>query len=277
MTQFSRTWWGQLFLDAVEGFSDPNRLTRGRAYARNGKIIKYSLAGSAVTAKVRGSVNPYWGVYREPIYHVEIELTPIKPSEWKGIIAALAGNAGTVAQLLMNEMPDTIDDTFAKAGGRLLPMDEDDFSTLCSCPDWGNPCKHVAGVLYLLAGDLDRDPFLLFELRGLSRQKLVQELVRSPLGKILAEEMVAVDTPVAPDETYYTRPTSEPVSGTSYDDFWTGPRRLPEFEPAPAPGLPGLLVKRQGDFPPFWRKDSSFIATMVELYDRVRAKSSGLK
>src|SRR5437868_4607494 len=67
-----------------------------------------------------------------------------------------------------------------------LPHSESDFVTDCSCPDWANPCKHIAGVYYLLASALDRDPFLMFELRGLSRDDLHAELVRSPLGQILS-------------------------------------------------------------------------------------------
>ena len=39
----------------------------------------------------------------------------------------------------------------------------------------------------------------------------------------------------------------------------------------------GLLIKRQGDYPAFWSKDASFIATMEEIYQRVRTKSSELK
>ncbi len=68
MAQFSRTWWGQRFIEALEQFTDPARLGRGRSYARGGRILDYKLADGTVTAKVRGSINPYFGVYTEPIY-----------------------------------------------------------------------------------------------------------------------------------------------------------------------------------------------------------------
>ncbi|MGH8898718.1 MAG: SWIM zinc finger family protein, partial [Egibacteraceae bacterium] len=38
--------------------------------------------------------------------------------------------------------------------------------TSCSCPDYANPCKHVAAVHYVLAQTFDADPFLLPTLRG---------------------------------------------------------------------------------------------------------------
>ena len=34
MAQFSRTWWGQRFIAALEQFTDPARLGRGRSYAQ---------------------------------------------------------------------------------------------------------------------------------------------------------------------------------------------------------------------------------------------------
>ncbi len=278
MAQFSRTWWGQRFLAALERFTDPARLGRGRSYARGGKVLQYGLDGSKVTAKVRGSINPYFGVYKEPIYSITISLTPIAPSGWSKVIADLSGKAGFVARLLMNEMPDSIDEAFASLGTPLLPSRESDFTTHCSCPDWANPCKHIAGVYYLLAADLDRDPFLLFELRGLSRQKLRSQLATSPLGQILAKELAAQpEVAIEADEAYFTVPAVQPAECATLKEFWTGSRRLPAFEPAPAPRVPGPTIKKQGDYPPFWNKDASFIEVLDELYDRVRSKSQQLK
>ena len=44
--------------------------------------------------------------------------------------------------------------------------------TGCSCPDWSNPCKHIAAVYYLVGEEFDHDPFLIFKLRGVERDKL---------------------------------------------------------------------------------------------------------
>jgi uncharacterized Zn finger protein len=81
MAQFSRTWWGQKFIGALESFSDSARLGRGRSYARNGKIKEHQITNGKITAKVRGSVNPYFGVYQEPLYKVEIEIKQISTTE----------------------------------------------------------------------------------------------------------------------------------------------------------------------------------------------------
>lgn len=120
----------------------------------------------------------------------------------------------------------------------------------------------------------------MFELRGLSREALHAELVRSPLGQILSSALKSEEVPaVEPVESYYTRPARQPdavVAG--HKEFWTGAKRPPALlAGTPQASVPALLVKKQGDYPPFWHKDVSFISVMEELYDRVRTKNRQMK
>ena len=88
----------------------------------------------------------------------------------------MASQALFLARLLAGEMPREIEDAFAATGLSLFPATADDLATDCSCPDWENPCKHVAAVYYLLAEAFDRDPFLIFAWRGRPRERLLAEL-----------------------------------------------------------------------------------------------------
>jgi len=279
MPTFTRTWWGQRFISALEEFTDVGRLGRGRSYARNGRILSHQLENGTVKAKVRGSINPYFGVYTEPLYTTTVKLKPISRTDWTKVIADVASKAGFVAKLLLNEMPDAIEDAFSSRGLHLLPDSKSDFTTHCSCPDWSDPCKHVAGLCYLLAAELDQDPFLLFELRGLSREQLHADLARSPLGQILASELTPSEVPLEPLQSYFTRPAKQPASPVaSLKEFWTGAKRLPPpIEPSTGPSVPALLIKKQGDYPPFWKKDASFVDVMEALYERVRTKSPEMR
>ena len=279
MAQFSRTWWGQRFITALEQFTDPGRLGRGRSYAHNGRILNYTLERGTVTATVRGSINPYFGVYEEPRYRTTITIQPIAAADWARVIAQVTARADLVTKLLLGEMPDRIEEVFSVLGLHLLPHSQRDFETDCSCPDYANPCKHIAGVYYLLAAALDHDPFVMFELRGLSRDHLRAELGRSSLGQILSSALVEEDIAVEPAESYYTRPVKEPAPAvTSHKEFWTGAKRLPALTAPPSQShVSALLVKKQGDYPAFWHRDGSFIAAMEELYDRVRTKNRQMK
>src|SRR6266513_2404136 len=138
MAQFSRTWWGQRFIAALEEFTEPARIGRGRSYASGGRILNYTLDNGTVTARVRGSINPYFGVYKEPIYTTSITIKAISSADWKKAISQIASRADLVTKLLMNEMPDTIEDAFSGLGLHLLPHSERDFVTDCPCPDWAN-------------------------------------------------------------------------------------------------------------------------------------------
>lgn len=274
MAQFSRTWWGKRFIAALEEFTDPGRLSRGRSYANGGRIKSFEIKEGVATAQVRGSVNPYFGVYKEPLYTTVIEIKSISAANWSAAIAYVASKAGFISKLLLNEMPDNIEDAFSTLGLHLLPHQRSDFKTRCSCPDSSNPCKHIAGVYYLLAAKLDRDPFLLFELRGLSRTDLHAELAKSPLGMALSQELAAEQSTPTPAESYYTKLDTIAASDVSLKDFWQGSKRLlAAIEPETQNSVSAIVIKKQGDFPAFWHKDSSFIATMEELYQRVKTKN----
>jgi uncharacterized Zn finger protein len=276
MAKLGKTRWGERFIAALEGFTDKGRLKRGRGYSGDSRILDFAFKNGLVTATLRGNVNPYFGVYKGPRYKTRIQMASISTRGWARAIIHLGSNAALISKLLLNEMPDNIDDAFADVRLPLLPRSRDDFAlTECSCPDYANPCKHIARVYYRLAGMLDSDPFLLIELRGLPRDHLFQVLRSTPLGKALGFPIDEEPAEIASAESFFTRP-SVATSTPDYHSFWQGKKRLPsKIEPATAAAVPGILVKKGGDCPTFWDKDASFIAVMEELYLRVWEKNKG--
>jgi uncharacterized Zn finger protein len=107
---------------------------------------------------------------------VRIWIAQLSDAAWKRVIIAMSEKAAFSAALLAGEMPKDIDDAFRAAGTRLFPAERSDLATNCSCPDWGDPCKHVAATHYVLGEAFDRDPFLLFELRGRKRGAVLDAL-----------------------------------------------------------------------------------------------------
>lgn len=170
MQKAGTTWWGQRWIEALENVlrGDSRRLARGRTYARAGRTHDLVVTGGTVTAKVTGS--------RPTPYEISITLAQLGEPAWKKAIAAMAGKAQFSAELLAGQMPQAIDDAFAAAGVSLFPRQRADLETHCTCPDWGDPCKHVAATHYVLGEALDRDPFLLFELRGKTKEQVLDAL-----------------------------------------------------------------------------------------------------
>lgn len=162
------TWWSQRFIEALEDFHEGPRLARGRAYARRGQVIDMEVEAGEVSARVQGS--------RARPYSVSIGVMVLGDADWARVEKAMASQAVFLARLLAGEMPHEIGDAFAATGLSLFPATADDLDTDCSCPDWENPCKHIAAVYYLLAEAFDRDPFLIFAWRGRPRERLLAEL-----------------------------------------------------------------------------------------------------
>ena len=274
MAKMTRTWWGETFLEVLSMSMDYGRLRRGRSYSGPNRLLKFTIRGSAVSATVRGNINPYFGVYEEPRYKVSVKLRKFTPSEWNGITDAISHNAACLSQLLMNEMPTAIDDVFSGSGKSLLPKERADLIGECSCPDWATPCKHVAGVYYKIASLLDRDPMLLFQLRGMEFSQLQKKLAKSPLGQALIDQQGEDDQVIEHHAHRFTQPRRIPSPEISLKNFWKGEHPVPLVEVVGGPpATPAVLVKRGGDYPAFWHGDQSFIGVMETIYTRVVAKN----
>src|SRR3990170_4034699 len=166
--KFGKSWWAGRWVHALERLVDPARLRRGRSYARSGQVIKLEVGRGQVEALVQGS--------RPSPYEVELRFRALSDAEWEKVIDAMAAQSIYAAKLLSGEMPAEIEEVFAAAGVSLFPAEKHDLKTDCSCPDWANPCKHVAAVHYLLGERFDADPFLIFALRGRSREAIIEVL-----------------------------------------------------------------------------------------------------
>ncbi len=163
-----REWWGQQWVGAMERLGVSGRLDRGKRYARNGSVRKLEISHGMAYAQVQGS-------QRKP-YRTAVYLKAFSAKEWQAALAALSEQAIYAAQLLAGEMPGDIEQVFQSVGLSLFPRSLKDVVFECSCPDWGDPCKHAAAVFYLLAEQLDSDPFILLHLRGRTREQILAAL-----------------------------------------------------------------------------------------------------
>jgi uncharacterized Zn finger protein len=179
---FAQNWWAQRWIAALERLVDSGRLSRGRTYARKGQVISIDETKDGIKARVQGS--------RKTPYKVSIQISPLKDAEWGKVFDALAEQAIFTAQLLAGEMPQEIESAFEAARVSLFPSRRGDLVTDCSCPDYANPCKHVAAAHYILGERFDEDPFLIFRLRGKTQEQVMAALRERRAGDVEFEEEV---------------------------------------------------------------------------------------
>ena len=248
---FGASWWAKRWIATLESFDMGSRLTRGRSYARSGQVLSVDIESGIVRAKVQGS--------RPKPYGVDIRVRTLSEAEWLRVAEALSGQAIYVAKLMAGEMPDSIEEAFQRVGLSLFPAKLADIETDCTCPDWSNPCKHIAAVFYLLGEEFDRDPFLIFRMRGINREAFLA---------LMGEEEPSAN---AEDEEKALSP--EPLIGQGAS-FWTGSAVLVDlFGDTNPPPVNAALPRRLGSFP-FWRGDEPLLDALVPCY--VKASQKGL-
>ena len=253
-----QTWWGERWIGALERVlgGDSGRLSRGRTYARAGRAHDLVIKAGKVTAKVTGS--------REP-YDVSITLPRLSDAIWQTAIAFMARKAEFSALLLNSEMPRQIDDAFAAARASLFPVARADLETDCDCPDWGDPCKHVAAVHYVLGDALDRDPFLLFELRGREREQVLGAL------RAARASSKAARAPSPPE-----KPPSVALGKLSAQSYTAAPEPLPTLSFSFEPPSAHAAVLRQLGAPAAWNSDAPPLESLSPLVEKAAAAARRL-
>lgn len=231
--EIGETWWSRRFIAALQEVADASRLTRGRSYARSGQVMDLRVEPGSVTARVQGSA-------ARP-YAVKIHLAPFKDHEWARVEEALAEQAMFLAALLAGEMPRDVEQAFEAAGLSLFPSDPEELRSDCSCPDWMNPCKHVAATYYILAEAFDTDPFLVLTWRGRPRDDLLARL-RELRASAPADEAPADEEP---------EETPSPQAGPAAADFWRAGGQMAALAFSPrAPAIADAVLRQLGPLPP---------------------------
>lgn len=262
----SIAWAGQRWMRLVEEHAPNDNIQEGLEYARLGqtRTLQMNVAGSAapgavglITARVQG---------RMPnAYAVEVRIATIAFEHWEKVTEALAHEARHMASLLSGEVPANIEDVFAPAGLRLFPHEVSDVAVRCSCgyaerADGGPWCKHACCVMAIIAERLGQDPFLIFSLRGLTKEDLLDRLRQ----RRAIAGVARAGTPGAPSSADRPLPAYSPrLPGVSdvevppieqmLEKFWDQPPELRSLDLAlRAPEVAHPLLRRLGasPFPP---------------------------
>jgi uncharacterized Zn finger protein len=273
---FTQSWWAKRWIKILESFNMGARLGRGKSYARKGQVTSIKIDAGLVRAKVQGS--------KPRPYEVTIKVRTLTGSEWELLAEKLALRPIFAAKLLAGEMPEDIDSAFKEIGLSLFPETLDDLDTDCSCPDWSNPCKHIAAVYYLIGEEFDRDPFLIFKLRGVDMDDFMSILGKSSgletVGQV-AEARVFLEGPdveAGTENKAEITPFSPEPLPLDPEAFWGKLPENPEeekslFLEAHIPPVPAALPKRLGKFP-FWSGEEDLLEVLEGIYKK--ASPAGL-
>jgi uncharacterized Zn finger protein len=247
---FGTSWWAKRWIEVLENFNIGARLGRGRSYARKGQVLSIDIENGSITAKVQGS--------RSELYEVWIKVKILTKKNWAKLGKSLTKQAIFAAKLLAGQMPDNIEEAFQDTGLSLFPSKCGDLKTDCSCPDWSNPCKHIAAVYYLIGEEFNCDPFLIFKLRGIERKDLIS---------LVGGDSRKADMTVATEAQKDNPAQPEPLAADP-KEFWGQTNNYEsDFSKVRIPPVSAALPKQLHSFP-FWRGKESFLSAMEEIYGK---------
>lgn len=179
-----------MFSTLAAEMADPDRFRRGRNYVRDHAVGDVDIRDGLAVVDVQGS--------RSQPYVVTIRVRGVRRA------AAAAAGAGKL--------------------NAIVPR-PDDLTISCSCPDWGDPCKHGVAALLALGEACAADPSLLATFRMTDREPLPDDeptrgrthLTLVPPAPDPLDEFFGRDYEPGPVEALPPRPTKLRTIAT-FDD-----------------------------------------------------------
>jgi uncharacterized Zn finger protein len=257
-----REWWVQKWLDLLDSYPFKKRLERARIYAREGNVLKIEFKQAQVLAEVQGTE-------AEP-YKITLSLDAFSNEDWNYVIETMAQKAIFSAQLLVGEMPENIEQVFTANGLSLFPFSLADIRSRCSCPDKANPCKHIGAVYYQLGDRFSEDPFVLFQLRGRTREQ-IQEALRYFRSTQFSDSKGNVDKIIKKRARPKTLKKSTPLT---IEDFWRYDQSLdPSLVVITPPTDDKTVLDVLGNIPLPYNDAQSLLHYLKQVYNSVSQKA----
>ena len=167
-------WWSQSWCKNISQYADyENRLLRGKRYLRQGAVQNLIVENGKIFACVYGS--------RLDPYEVFIKISPLSPKAKKEAVKYIQD----FNVIFQEEINSEMGFLYSMGEKGLFPtIKEIEFS--CTCPDDALMCKHIAAVLYAMGCVLDKEPLLLFKLRGIDIDLYLEKDLQDKANKLLS-------------------------------------------------------------------------------------------
>ncbi|MCL2374703.1 MAG: SNF2-related protein, partial [Treponema sp.] len=218
-------------------------LERGRTYANTGRVLSLALNNGRVLAKVAGKSSPS--------YRVEISFPPLQEAEQ--VYRIIENAPPLLARIAAGELPESFMKMLKKRGIDLIPRRWQEMKRFCSCPDHGDPCKHMAALYYIIAREIDSCPHVLFRLRGMD--------LEARLGKEVVHSIMPPFTITYAEGKKSAQGKAETESGENQSGDVDSPPVLEEI-----PRCAELIASLLPSAPPFCARD--FTLVLSEFYHR---------
>jgi len=247
-------WAAERWIRMIEQAADGEAIREGLEYGRLGQTRAMEFRPGLVDAQVQGRAFK--------AYTTTLALTTFDERLWERVVRVMAEEAVYAAKLLLGELPTSIEDIFAPLGAQLFPSEISQITPSCSCKETGPWCKHAVCVAMLVAERLADDPFVVFSLRGMHGEDLLERLRQRR-----AVSGTAGQVPVyTPRLDAITESLSKPLE-SCMGDFWRmGPGAERIDLPVGRPEVDKPILRRLGPSP-FPQGNFPLVGLLATCYD----------
>lgn len=250
-------WGAMAWLDALSRCADLKTVEEGLDYARKGQVRALEFHPGRIVASVQGRALR--------AYRVTIQVRTMSEEHWRRAVSTMAENALYGAKLLSGEIPSELAELFSSMGLSLVPQGPHELTTACSAPHEAPWCKHACCVALLAAEAIDRKPSLLFDLRGMPAETVLERIrdhrsvVSGGAGTIGGAGVSGAGS---------ASPPSEPLEAR-IEDFWEAGPGLDTLEtPIRRPEVTHALLRRLGPSP-FEGARFPLVGLLATCYDTI--------
>jgi uncharacterized Zn finger protein len=248
---FGQGWLAVAWNNLIDGAdSGGGALNRGRTLARNGSVQSIAVTPEMIVG---------WVQERGELYQVIVTIPAPSQQRWARFFALVRHDPMVRAQLLGGQVPPVLGQGAFAALVPLVPRSLEGFELHCGCYSWETPCKHAAAILFLVAEELDRDPRLIFTLRGLDLASLLQAVRREKA------DHAANDDAAQHDPAAWREPLPNDLAA-----FWHGAPPDHTSKAAPLPPAPHLAPF------PFWAGTRPFADMLEPIYHKAATEARDL-
>ena len=255
-----KSWVTQRVLRVAEQAAEGAAFREGLEYAHEGQTKRLTIEGTLCEGVIQGR--------SDKPYRTTLALEVFEQREQEQVIGTMAEQVRYAAKLLAGELPSNIEDVFAPLGLRLLPTEVGDVTPTCSCSDWSEDkpwCKHAVCLTAMAAERLGDDPMLVFGLRGMP----VDDVVEGLRQRRVAGAGLAGPSPVLlPHVPGVTDAASAPLE-ESVSNFWDLGDGLDDLDtPILPPEVSCVLLRRLGQSP-FPEGRFPLVGLLATCYDLI--------
>lgn len=253
-------WAGARWMRLVETIAEGEPLREGLELNRAGKVREVAFA----RGEASGVVQERPGVARQ----TTLRVATLDHPSWERAARAMADQAMYAARLLAGELPPTIEDLLGPLGLHLFPTEPSEITPKCNCARREGWCRHACALAAAVGQRLEREPFAIFELRGISSADLLDHL---RARRALAGDAAAIAAVRRAGTMGGADLDPGPALEQCVESFWAAGPSLEDVDTTPRPpSVPHALLRRLGPSP-FPKGGFPLIGLLASVYDTVSA------